>query len=48
MCTRLIHENKKVVMNIEVHNLQYVSRFIFLGTMVRLITTFYKKNFLTA
>jgi len=48
MCTSLIHENKKVVMNIEVHNLQYVSHFIFFGTKECLVTTFYVKNFLTA
>jgi hypothetical protein len=28
MCTSLIDENKKVVMNLEAHNLQYISFYI--------------------
>lgn len=43
MCTSLIDENK-VVMNLEAHNLQYISRFITLGIKGRLVTTFYKKK----
>jgi hypothetical protein len=50
MCTSFIDENSKVVMNLESRNLQYIriTRFISLGTQGRLVTTFYKKNFLTA
>jgi hypothetical protein len=52
VCTSLPDEKKKVVMNPEAQNIQYIYiyiyRFISFGTTGRLVTTFYKKNFLTA